>query len=41
MQQKMYIQSLMEKKQWKQPKCNLEVGDLVLLIEKIIPVDNG
>ena len=34
MWQKMYIQSLMERKQWKRPQKNLEVGDLVLLVEK-------
>ena len=34
MWRKMYIQSLMERKQWKRPQTNLEVGDLVLLVER-------
>ena len=37
MWKKMYIQSLMERKQWKRTQRNLEVGDLVLLIERNQP----
>ena len=37
MWKKIYIQSLMERKQWKRTQRNLEVGHLVLLIERNQP----